>query len=138
MQIRLYQPEDREALKALHERENPGTWWADPDDPSNPWTLVAEENGVILASLTGRLTVEAFLAINREAMSPNRRLGVLTSLARKGTGILTSEGIPEVHLFPRDKRFAQRLERFPGVRVDPRIHMYMNVGEAGEGASWAT
>ena len=64
MVIRPYVPADRPAILALRSRHGEEFWFADPDDPINPLTVVAEDEGKIVAAVTARLSVETFLMLD--------------------------------------------------------------------------
>ena len=80
MVIRPYVSADRAAILALRAKHGEEFWFADPDDPINPLTVVAEDEGRIVAAVTARLSAEVFLILDPGYGTSLKRWGVLKRL----------------------------------------------------------
>lgn len=119
--LRPYAPKDREAILRLHEAHGAGYWFADPDDPINPITLVAEAgDGKLIGAVTGRLCMEAFLMLDPNAGSPAFRWELVQKLMEEGGRLAHQGGIREVHIATPLKSFAKRLLKLPAMWPERR------------------
>jgi hypothetical protein len=125
--IRPYAPSDRPALLALHAAHGADHWFADPDLQPQVDALVVEADNHLVASLTGRATVEAFLMIDPKHGTPRERWDIVADLVEQGGALARQYGFFETHLFTNDPRFARRLAGLPAVYPDGRLHLWMNL-----------
>jgi len=128
--VRRYTPEDRPAIDALRARHGYNYWFADPDDEINPLTLVLEEDGKIVAAITARRTIEAFLVIDKTHGSPADRWDIVKQLVDRGSAEAADLGVKEVHIgIPSWQRgWARRLLSLGSLFYDGRFHLLMAAG----------
>ena len=123
MVIRPYVPADRPAILALRQKHGEEFWFADPDDPLNPLTVVAEDEGKIVAAVTARLSVETFLLLDPGYKTSLGRWAVLKRLFAFGFQLFrrqskVSECYATVAL-PLES-FAGLLGKLPNFHLDRR------------------
>lgn len=127
--VRKYEPGDRAALDSLHERHDPDLWYANPDDPINVETWLVEIDGLVVAAVTGRHTIEAFLMIDKSYGTPAERWEIIQKLV--GVAELRADelGIREVHInIPKKLRgYAKRLLSLESILYDDRLHLVASV-----------
>lgn len=134
MTIRPYAPADRAAVLALHERHDrspsgkgEGFWFANPDDPLNEITLLAEEDGQLVAAVTGRACLEALLMIDPGWSGPRERFELIQRLIDEGGALAAARGYREVHIATPILRFAYRLSRLAHVYVERRWKLILDL-----------
>ena len=113
----------------LHERHDKGLWYADPDDPINVETWVVESGGKLIAAMTGRKTIEAFLMIDRSYGSPMGRWELVKKLIALSETRTDDLGVREVHInVPvRLRGYAKRLLSLDRIFYDDRLHLIASV-----------
>jgi hypothetical protein len=112
----------------LHLKFHAPAMFPDPDDPRNLKTLVAEENGVPVAFVVIRPTVELFGIGDQAAGDPYKRLDRISELIAAAGREAAVFGVGEAHLpVPSEmKRYGDRLEQ-AGLAKDPRTHYILDV-----------
>lgn len=129
-EVRRYRPEDRALVSSVRNRARfwPKFTNADPDDPLNEPTIIAvDAEGRALAVGVGRKTVEAFVMVDDAAGTPQSRWQAIQDLIEFGGRDLYERGYRELHMPTSIERFARRLMTVPGVNLDTRAHLVVDL-----------
>ena len=120
--IRPYVPDDRPAVEELRKAAGEEFWFNDPDSPINVTSLVVEDEGRIVAILTGRLVVEGFLTLDKSYGTPMAKWRMLKRLFREGCLELKRRGLMEAFAaIPRQlESYTGLLEKLPFFKRDNR------------------
>lgn len=137
--IRRYTPADREAVLDLRKRHDETLWFADPDDPIHFVTFLLEVDGRLVASITGRATIEGFLQVDHSFSTPSDRLEAIARLVDVGMAHAKSLGVREVHLgvSPKRRSWIRRLLGLPGAFDDDRHHVILSTAAHATGSAEA-
>lgn len=130
-------PEDAEAIVALQRKEkarrdmltgvDTQMFIADPSVGVNALTLVAEKDGKLVGCVVARMTCEPMMYLDHSdpSFEPTEKWNLiqngLVTLSRQ----LQKIGLGEIHLFPDDPKWADRLKTLPGVVDDKRKHLVL-------------
>ena len=127
--VRRYEPADRPALDALHERHGTDYWYADPDDSINFETWVIEADGKIVCSATARATAEAFLMLDKGYGTPAERWAVTKTMLEFSAHRANELGFREVHIGValKERGWLRRLLSLPSMFLDDRYRVIMSV-----------
>lgn len=132
MRVRPYEPADRERVLELRAKHGDQFVFADPDDPLNRIYLLLEaEDGELLGAIAGRVTVEAFLMLNKARGCPKLRWEWARQLFEAGSRMAYNMGFGEQHFWvhQRLRSFARRLADIPGFIHEQRHSFTVNLKE---------
>ena len=143
MIVREYQPEDLEALRALHAAQGFGYPFPDLGDPlfitrlvlaekpgnelpgdageENPWRDADAAQGRIVGAALLRLTAEAYLLLDPREGTPRERWTRLLALHAAAEGDAWRRGLADVHAWLPPAiagKFGRRLARLGWLRDD--------------------
>lgn len=127
--IRRYTKDDRPALDALHLSHGPDFWYADPDDPVNFVTWVAEVDGKIVSAVTARYTAEAFFMLDKSYGTPAQRWELTRELIEHSLQYASGIGLREVHIGIglKQRGWLRRLLSIPSMFLDNRFRVILSV-----------
>lgn len=137
MKIRAWEPKDDEQLREIVRRMgqvqtgDEGRYiYPDPRHRLHFGTgVVEDDDGKIIASLTGRRTCEAAVVIDPTRCSPRIRWEALKALYRAGAEYAWREGFDEAHapVPPWLARYGRRLSVELGFQLDGRTPYYIDL-----------
>lgn len=138
MTIRPYRASDRLALLAIHQRQavHDGLPYilADPRDPQQFATVVAVEDGRVVASASGRRLCEGSTVLDPAwggsgRRGPVKRWTLLSQLIRESARIAYSNGYTELMaaVAPHQRGYTERLVRELGFTRDERSRLYLDL-----------
>lgn len=138
--IRPYRSTDRGALIAIHRRQSDHDGMpyilADPRDPQQFATVVAVDDGRIIAAASGRRICEGSTVLDpfyggRGSEGPVKRWTVLAELIRHSARIAYEAGYTELMAatMPGWTGYTRRLERELGFVRDERTRLYLDLAE---------
>jgi hypothetical protein len=133
--IRPYAPEDRGAILALREAHGQDDFFfADPDHALNFATIVVEDDGRLVAAVTGRLVVEGFLMLDPTYSTPLGRWRMLKSLFRAGFKKIRESGLSEclISVPLVLGSYAGLLAKLPYVNKDERYRFFVPIWKMTE------
>jgi hypothetical protein len=123
--IREYQPEDLDALRAIHAAQGFAYAFPDLSDPLFVAKLVLAEDetdqGKVAGAALLRLTAEAYLLLDPRARTPRERWRQLLALHAAAERDAWRRGLEDVHAWlppALARKFGRRLERLGWVRDD--------------------
>lgn len=140
MIIRPYRPSDRPALLAMHQRQqiHDGLPYilADPSDPQQFATMVAVENGKVVAAASGRKIAEGSCVLDpawggADSSGPARRWTLLSRLIRESARVCYEAGYTELMaaVMPNWRGYGNRLVSELGFTRDLRARFYLDLAE---------
>jgi hypothetical protein len=123
--IREYQPEDLDALRAIHAAQGFAYAFPDLSDPLFVAKLVLAEDGTDQGKVAGaallRLTAEAYLLLDPRSGTPRERWRQLLTLHAAAERDAWQRGLEDVHAWLPPaiaRKFGRLLERLGWVRDD--------------------
>lgn len=132
-ETRPFRAEDRPAWEAARDRQPEGRFIPDPEDPLNPYSVVVTRNDRGFAFGSGRLTAELFVTLDPFGATPAEKWRAIQELIAASRVLAQKHGLREMHAFiPTELyRYAGRLASLPGIYVDDRVHLFVDVVSPG-------
>jgi hypothetical protein len=129
LETRPWREEDRPAWETTRDRQPP---WHDappPEDPAHVVTLTVTRNGRPFMFGTGRITAELFVTVDPEGATAAEKWRAIQELLAAARVRARELGIREMHLFVpvQLQRYAERLRSLPGIHLDDRFHLFVDV-----------
>lgn len=122
MNIRPYEPRDREALLKIHEVQNAkfgGLEFCDPESPNAAVTLVIEDEGRVVAAMVALMVPDMVAIFDPSWETPRNRLRAGMRVFAKLAGMFQRYGFEYVTAKTSISRYARRLvEQVGFVRED--------------------
>jgi len=115
---------------ALTKASTPGLAHADPEDRTNPHTLLLFKDGELVAAMSGHVSLEGSLCVSQIG-DAKEKWGWIQTIVEAGLREATRLGFKDVRFAtPLGlKRYFKRLLTLRGMHQDDRVHGIVNLSE---------